>query len=390
MPPTVRLKKHEQRRILQGHLWVFSNEVAEVDAEAENGSIVRLEDAAHNVLGMGFYNKNSLIAVRLFSRKDEVIDRAFFERRLLDAAQLRNTVFPESTAYRLAHGESDLLPGLIIDRYNDSFVVQMLSAGMQTIQPMLVEILCETFKARTVFARNDSALRALEGLDAASVTLFGDATPEVITDGMLDFEVDVVAGQKTGFFYDQRLNRMAIRPFCKGARVLDCHTNIGGFALHAASAGAAEVIGVDSSATALEAAARNAERNGLEEVCSWINGDSMKTLKSFVDKREQFDIVVLDPPAYAKNKKTLSTALNAYVELQTLGLLLVKKGGILATSSCSHHVSSAVFDEVINAAAVKTHRYLQIIERRGAAPDHPVLAGMDETEYLKFRLCRIL
>lgn len=390
MFPTVRLKKHEQRRLQAGHLWVFSNEIEEVDAEAETGSVVRIEDAAHNALGTGFYNKNSLIAVRVLSRKEEPVDRAFLVKRLRAAESLRHAVFPESVAYRLAHGESDLLPGLIIDRYNDSYVVQILSAGMQVFQDEITTILRDEFGAACVIARNESHLRALEGLSSETAVLHGTPAPVVITDGIVQFELDLVEGQKTGFFYDQRENRKTIRPFSHGARVLDCYTNIGGFALHAATAGAREVIGVDSSDRALASAATNAAHNGVAEKCRWIHGDVHATLKQYADARETFDIVVLDPPAFAKNRKSLNTAVKAYAELQTLALLLVREGGMLATASCSHHVSATLFEEIVAGAAAKTRRRVQILEKRGAAPDHPVLAGMIETEYLKFILARVV
>lgn len=390
MLPTVRLKKFEQRRLLAGHLWVFSNEIGEVDAEAETGSVVRVEDAAHNLLGMGLYHQHSLIAVRMLTRKEETIDRAFLATRLAAANALRSALFPGSTAYRLAHGESDLLPGLLIDRYNDAFVVQILSAGMQRFQDDILGILRDDFAARVVIARNDSSLRVLEGLSAENATLLGEPAPVVISDGIVEFEIDLVEGQKTGFFFDQRENRKAIRPFCANARVLDCHTNIGGFALHAATAGAREVIGVDSSERAIAAAGANAERNGVDGVCTWLRDDAHTVLKRFADARERFDVVVLDPPAFAKSKKSLKAAITAYEELQTLGLLLVREGGVLATSSCSHHVTRELFDEIIATASSRTRKRLQILERRGAAGDHPALSGMPETEYLKFVIGRVV
>lgn len=390
MYPTVRLKKHEQRRVLAGHLWVFSNEIEEVDAEATTGCVVRVEDAAKNLLGTGLYNANSLIAVRMLTRKDATIDRAFFTQRLQAAQTLRAALYPGSTAFRLVHGESDLLPGLVIDRFNNAYVVQMLSAGMDAFSQTIADILRDEFGATTVIARNDSHLRALEGLSAENAVLLGEPSATVINDGILDFEIDLVAGQKTGFFYDQRENRKTIRPFCAGARVLDCYTNIGGFALHAATAGAREAIGVDSSERALASAAANAARNNVADACTWVQGDVHATLKGYADARQSFDVVILDPPAFAKNKKSLNTAVKAYAELQTLGLLLVKEGGILATASCSHHVSSTLFDEIVSLAAAKTRKRLQILERRGAASDHPVLAGMPETEYLKFILARVV
>jgi 23S rRNA (cytosine1962-C5)-methyltransferase len=367
---------------------VFSNEIASMEGAPETGAVVSVVDASKNLLGVGLYNKTSLIAVRMLSRGEEIIDKDFFERRIAQADSYRKQLFPGATAYRMVHGESDFLPGLLIDRFNDHYAIQILSAGMEKFQNEICDVLKEKYSAKSIIAKNDSHLRALEGLERETNILHGEFASQKISDGDIFYEVDIASGQKTGFFFDQRENRKAIRLFSKGARVLDCFCNTGGFSLHAAAAGAAQVTGIDSSSAAIAAAKRNAEINGL--ACSFVEGDVVEQMKEYVAKKEQFDLVVLDPPAFAKNRKTLPAARNAYAEINTLAMLLLKSGGVLATASCSHHLSSEMFGEVVSSSAAKTHRKLQLIERRGASPDHPVLLSMPETEYLKFLLCRVV
>ncbi len=387
--PVIRLRKNEHRRVLQGHSWVFANEIGETEGAPEQGAIVAVQDAAKNFLGIGFYNKTSLIAVRLLSRADETVDADFFTRRLETASRLREQLFPGSSAYRLIHGESDFLPGLTIDRFGDTYAVQILSAGMQNYQDTIVDLLVRKYAAKCVIAKNESHYRTLEGLERETKILAGEGAPVEFAVEGIRYEIDISSAQKTGFYFDQRENRKALDRFSYGARVLDCYCNAGGFALHAAGAGAREVIGVDSSAQAIAAATRNAALNGAA-VCSFIESDVEERLHKYADAKEKFDVVILDPPAFAKNKKSVNAALRAYKSVNTLAMLLLNPGGVLATATCSHHISRDAFTEIAAASAAQTNQKIQILEYRGASPDHPVLPAMPETEYLKFVICRLV
>jgi 23S rRNA (cytosine1962-C5)-methyltransferase len=379
------LKKNEERRLLAGHQWIFSNEVGSLTGDPISGDIVEIHRHDHKFLGIGFYNPHSLIAVRFLSPEREEIDFHFFKKRIDAAYSLRKKLFPHSAVYRLVHSESDFLPGLIVDKYNEYLSIQIFSAGMEKRSTLICDVLESIFSPRGIVERNESTLRSLEQLELRKGVMRGTVEPTIIDLEGIQFRVDVLEGQKTGFFLDQRLNRTTLRPFAKDKSVLDCFCNEGGFALYAASGGASEVLASDGSESALERAASNAELNKLKNV-TFQKSDAFELLSSFVQQQKKFDIVVLDPPSFTKSKKTIATAVKGYKELNTAALKILSPGGILATASCSHHIPEETFFNLIGDSGVKSGRSLRMISFSGASPDHPILVSMPETKYLKFAL----
>lgn len=385
----ITLKPKEERRFLGGHPWVFSNEVREIAGSPAAGDVVELLSAGGKSLGIGFYSPHSLIAFRLLSLRIEEIDTTFFRNRIADALALRQTLFPGNSTYRLVHGESDFLPGLLVDKFNEYVCVQTLSYGMDARLPSICDAIESLLQPAGVVERNESPLRELEHLPVRKGILRGSVQPTSITDGDLTFCVDVLRGQKTGFFLDQRENRYAVRRFSAGRAVLDCFCNDGGFALHAARAGASSVIGVDSSAEAVQRASENASRNGLTNV-RFEHADVFEALQVYAAESRMFDTIILDPPSFTKSRKHVQSAKQGYRELHGLALRLLKPQGFLLTASCSHHIEQEVFLEILDGAARKAGRSVQLLEWRGAASDHPVLPAVPETRYLKFAVTRIL
>jgi 23S rRNA (cytosine1962-C5)-methyltransferase len=384
----ITLKRHEDRRILAGHPWVFSNEIRDITGKPAQGEIVELRDAGGICLGYGFYHPHSLIAFRLLSEQPESVDVGFFSRRLATARELREKLFPESSCYRLVHGEADFLPGLVIDRYNDHFVIQTLAAGMDSRIEAICDALEELFHPASIVERNEASMRSLEHLLPRKGVLRGTPAPTEIVDEGVRFLVDPLEGQKTGFFLDQRINRHAARQFAAGARVLDCFSNDGGFALHAAAGGAVSVVGIDSSAEAVQRATHNASLNKAKAV-TFRQAEAFGALAELASSEERFDLIILDPPSFTKSKKNVATARKGYRDLHRAAFPLLTKGGYLATASCSHHILPEAFLDVVNATARECNRRLQQILWRGASPDHPTLPGVPETEYLKFALFRV-
>ncbi|NHQ60522.1 class I SAM-dependent rRNA methyltransferase [Chlorobium sp. BLA1] len=381
------LKPKEHHRIQKGHLWVFSNELANVPRDIAAGETVQLFTHDKKFMGTGFYNPHSLIAFRLLTRKDEQPDKDFFLKRFLEALKLREKTYsPEETnAYRLVHGESDGLPGLIVDRFNQAIVLQAFSAGMDVHLPLITEVLQELFKPEVIVVRNESILRELEGIPLYKDVVMGNrkATKQTIYDAGISYDVDVFEGQKTGFFLDQRENRRVIRKFAKDAEVLDVFTNDGGFALNALYGGAKSAILVDASQEALQRAEHNAKLNNFSEY-SLVAADAFDMLEQMGDAKESFDLVILDPPSFTKSRKNLPGALKGYKRLNKLGMQLVKNGGFLATASCSHHVSEEDFLQTVHQAALAAGCQLRLIYKNSQPFDHPVLLSMPETSYLKF------
>jgi 23S rRNA (cytosine1962-C5)-methyltransferase len=387
-PARLILKRHEERRILAGHPWVFSNEIREIINTPAQGDVVELRDAGGVCLGYGFYHPHSLIAFRYLSQNPEPIDTAFFTRRLQMALSLRESLFPGSTCYRLVHGEADFLPGLVIDRYNEHFVLQALAAGMDARLDSICDALESLFHPLSIVERNEVSARTLEHLPLRKGVLRGTpARTEVTIDGVR-FLVDTVEGQKTGFYLDQRTNRVAIRYFSANARVLDCFCNDGGFALNAAAAGAQSVIGIDSSLDAVKRAQQNAALNGAQNA-AFRQADAFEALAGFAESGDQFDLIILDPPSFTKSKKNVVTAKKGYRDLHRAAFLLLAKGGFLATASCSHHILPDTFIDVINTTARDCNRRLQLVLWCGASPDHPTLPTVPETSYLKYGLFRV-
>ena len=377
------LKKNEEHRIAAGHQWVFSNEIASLRGTPETGEVIELLRHDQKFLGLGFYHPHSLIAFRFLTSEPEEIGFKFFERRIQQALALRQKLYPGAETFRLAHGEGDFLPGLIIDKYNEFLSIQILSAGMEKQTDIICDVLETMFHPKAIVARNDAAIRTLEELPLEKKVLRGNTGITIIEDGM-KFEVDVLNGQKTGFFLDQRENRKAIHRYAIGGAVLDCFCNEGGFALHAVSAKAASVRGIDISETAIAKAKVNARLNSA--AVEFEIGDVSETLKSLAEKNKKFDMLILDPPSFTKSKKNIPAALRGYKEINAAAMRLVNSGGYLVTASCSHHITEEGFLSTIEQAAVKAKRFVQLLEFGGAAPDHPVIPAMPETKYLKFAI----
>jgi 23S rRNA (cytosine1962-C5)-methyltransferase len=377
------LRKNEEHRIAAGHQWVFSNEIASLRGTPEIGEVVELLRHDQKSLGFGFYHPHSLIAFRFLTSEPEEIGFSFFERRIQQAHKLRQKLYPGAETFRLAHGEGDFLPGLIIDKYNEFISIQILSAGMNRQTEIICDVLETMFHPKVIVARNDVPIRTLEELPLEKKVLRGNSGITIIDDGV-KFEVDVLNGQKTGFFLDQRENRKAIHRYAISGTVLDCFCNEGGFALHAASAKAASVQGLDISESAIAKAKVNARLNSAP--VEFEIGDASETLKLLGEKIRKFDMVILDPPSFTKSKKNIPAALRGYKEINAAALRLINAGGFLVTASCSHHITEDGFLSTIEQAAVKAKRYIQLLEFAGAAPDHPVIPAMPETKYLKFAI----
>jgi 23S rRNA (cytosine1962-C5)-methyltransferase len=383
------LKNKEERRIVAGHPWAFSNEVRETRGNPAVGDVVELVAASGLSLGVGLYNPHSLIAFRLLSSTIVQVDHDFFYARIAAARDLRERLYPGESAYRLVHGEGDLLTGLVIDRYNDQFAVQTFSFGMEQRLPLICDVLNELFHPSCIVARNESPLRALENLPMQRAVLYGEPSPTMIIERGMRYTVDLMDGQKTGFYLDQRENRGVLERFSKGADVLDAFCNDGGFALTAGRGGAKSVLGIDISAEAIARARANALLNGIDNVC-FDEGDVFERLSQLAAAGRKFDVVVLDPPSFTRSRKNVQAAKKGYRTLHLATFPLIPKGGMLMTASCSHHILPEVFQEIVDDAARRAGRQLQLLEWRGAAPDHPVLPSVPETRYLKLGLYRVL
>ena len=381
------LKPKEHRRLLTGHLWVFSNELREVPRDIAAGETVQLFTHDGRLMGTGFFNPQSLIAFRLLTRDEEQPDREFFLRKIQEARKLREKLYPasETNAWRLVHGESDGLPGLIIDRFDRAFVLQSFSAGMDRHMPVITDVLRELFEPTTIVLRNESPLRELEGLPLFKEMLLGSAADatQVIEDAGIRYQINILEGQKTGFFLDQRENRRMVRKYSAGADVLDVYTNDGGFALNTMYAGAQSTTMIDISQDALQRAEQNARINSLDKF-SIIASDAFEALNKLHQESRTYDLVILDPPSFTKSRKAVPAALKAYAKLNRLGLQLVRDEGFLATASCSHHVSEEEFLASVHLAGLQANKHLRLIFRSSQPPDHPVLLSMPETSYLKF------
>jgi 23S rRNA (cytosine1962-C5)-methyltransferase len=388
--PALRLKRNEDRRLHAGHLWVFSNEVDTQQTpltKFSSGEIARV--LAHNdrALGLAYVNPKSLISARMLGTW-RVPDAAWFAARIRVALALRERLYHEPY-YRVVYGESDGLPGLVVDRYGTQCVVQIGTAGMELLRPHIQEAVLEVLECDALLFKNDSGAREMEGLPSYVEVAKGefDQLGRVIEDG-LNFGAPLALGQKTGWFFDQAANRRALPKYVrKGARVLDVFSYVGAWAVRAAKSGASEVICVDSSAAALELAEKNAESNGL--TVATRKGDAFDVLQQLAGEPGRFDVVIVDPPAFAKRRKDLPKALAAYKRLNQLAMQLLASDGILVSCSCSYHVSAEDLQDAIAKAARATDKHLQILELGGQAPDHPVHPAIPETRYLKAYFCRV-
>ena len=382
------LRKNQDRRVRAGHPWVFSNEVAEIEGSPADGDLVEVADFRGAFLGRAYYNRKSLICARLLTRGRDEIDAGFFARRIECAARFRDAVLPGERALRLVYGEADQLPGLVVDRYDEVLAVQILTLGIEARAALVREALEHTLRPRAAVRLADSPLRALEGLPLGREVWWGEvAGPlEVAIEGFT-VEVDLLHGQKTGLFLDQRLNRRVAEARAAGRRVLDLFCYQGEWALHAARGGAREVVAVDSSEPALAAARRNLERNRLAERVTLRRGDAFDVARELQRAGERFGLVILDPPALVKSRKHLAEGARAYRELNRAAMALLEEEGVLISCSCSHHLDDALFHQVLLESARAAHRPFRVLEWRGESPDHPQLLAVPETHYLK---CAVL
>ncbi len=392
----VLLRPAQEKRLLAGHDWIFSNEIKEVRAEGEPkpGDLAVVVTSTGHELGLAFYHPHSLIAGRMLTRSPkDIVDAGFFRRRLADALAYRERVCPGENAYRLCFGESDGLPGLVVDRYGSILVLPVLSAGIERRLDIVAAALDELLKPKGVYLKNDHRARALEGLPLECRTLSG-AVPEKtpIMEGGLRFVAAIGAGQKTGHYFDQRDNRAFLRPYFAGRSVLDLYCYTGGFAINAAKGGAKSVFALDSSGPALALAKENAKLNGVEGTVSFDEGDAEAALESFAGLSRPFkpDMIVLDPPSLVPAKKHLPKALRLYAKLNAQAMKALPRGGLLATATCSHHVSREEFVKMLRDAQTRASRPIRTVALRGQSADHPALLAMPETEYLHFALLEIL
>jgi len=384
------LKRREEGRILKGHRWVFSNEIKQSEENLQPGDVVDVLREDGRPLGAGWYNPHSLIAVRMLGEPGLRLDAELLEKRLRKAWLLRRRLYPDLDAYRVAHGESDDLPGLIVDKYGDVLCVQSLCCGAERSLPLVCDAIESLFSPRAVVERNESHLRSLEGLEMRSGLLRGTAPGEVeIREGDARFLVDPLSGHKTGFYFDQRENRLALRRYAAGARVLDAYCHAGAFGIHAALAGAREVLAVDVAAEAVARARRNAELNDLRDRVDFETGDAAEVMEALRSGGRKFDVVVLDPPSFTRSRKNVPAARRGYIDVNWRALRVLNRGGILATASCSFHITDETFMAAVQEAAVRGGRVLRLLEWRSQAPDHPVLPAMAETRYLKVGIFQV-
>ena len=389
--PTVVIKQADQIRISTGHPWIYKGNILKFPSEIEDGDEVQVRDHRRRFLGVGFYNSQSRIHVRVLSRAKRSLDRSFFEKRIKAAVSLRERRFTGRGAVRLINAESDLLSGLIVDRYGDALVVQTSSLGMDQRLPMLCEILRDVTGARVIVERNDIGSRKFEGLESRTGILAGDRDAAKVSFSMNDvrLQLDLLEGHKTGCYLDQQDNYQAVAELCRGRKLLDCFTFMGGFAIHAAKAGAASVLGLDQSDGAIASAKTHAELNGVSGRCAWENAnvfdwlkEKAKLVKSGQAERE-FDAIILDPPSFTRSRANLDQALRGYKEIHLRALQILKPGGVLASFCCSHHVDSFEFEQIIQAAAVDAGVLLRRTAIYSQSGDHPIIPLIPETEYLK-------
>ena len=385
----VTLRKTRETRVRGGHPWIYASEIEKVEGAFENGDIVDVADFRGKFIGRGFYNPQSQISLRILTRNDEPCDRDFFARRIQEAWDYRKLLC-DPMSCRLIYSESDFLPGLVVDKFADVLVLQSLSLGIDRIKDMICDLLMEIIQPVGIWERSDVPVRRLEGLEQTTGMLRGEVPDEVdMVENGIHFLVDVKHGQKTGFFLDQKQNRAALEPLCRGARVLDCFCHNGSFSLHAAKYGASSVLGVDISEEALEVARRNAVLNGFENV-TFEAHNCFDLLHELTEAGEKFDLVILDPPAFTKNKAAVPSALRGYKEINLRGMKLVRPGGFLVTCSCSQHVLPEMFQDVINQAARDAKKRIRMVEFRTQGYDHPILPQSVETKYLKTVILQVM
>lgn len=389
MPYRVYLKRKEDKRIRAGHSWVYANEVDRIEGEGKNGDIASVYDFSGKFLGKGFINHVSKILVRIFIRDDSECDKELFKKRIETANNYRKKLGYEN-CYRMVFAEADDLPALIIDKYADVFCIQILSLGMDKHKQDIVDALVELFSPRGIYERSDASVRKKEGLPLFKGKIYGEFdTKIIIEENGLKMIADVENGQKTGYFLDQKENRFAIRKYVKNASVLDCFCNVGGFSLNAAAAGAKEVTALDISEKALSDVTENAALNGFENTVRTRCGDVFEVLREYKRDGKTFDTVILDPPAFCKSAADVPDAYRGYRDINILGMKIVNDGGFLVTASCSHYMTSALFEKMLREAARESGKEVRVVEIKTQAPDHPALLAAEETTYLKFYVLNI-
>ena len=391
----VNLKKGEGRTLKAGGMWVYDNEIASTMGEIVDGGLVEVHDFDGYFMGIGYINRRSKITVRMMSRRTREIDRAFIEQRVRACVDYRKHTVDMSSC-RLIFGEADFLPGIVIDKFSAVLVVESLALGIDRFKPLIVELLKQVLKEegmpiRGVYERSDAKVRLQEGMERFKGFIGEEFDTKVsIVENGVRYMVDVKDGQKTGFFLDQKYNRAAIRPMCKDAKVLDCFTHTGSFALNAGMAGAKSVLGVDASELGVAQATENAALNGLSDRVSFICEDVFELLPRLEKEGELFDVVILDPPAFTKSRNSIKNAVKGYREINLRAMKLVKNGGYLATCSCSHFMNPELFSKTIGEAAANVHKRLRQIEYKTQSPDHPILWSRDEESlYLKFYIFQV-
>ena len=414
------LKQNRKKRLEQGHPWVFPSEIDKIEGNPQGGDIVHIVNHVGHFLAQGFYNPLSQLVFRVVSYSEAEVDESLFYNKIIQAWKRRQWLVPEATSCRVVHGEADFLPGLIIDKYEDILVVQILSLGIETRRQWVYNALIKLFNPRGIFERSDVSVRRLEGLEERMGFIDQPFDTKVtVRENGLSIMIDVAEGQKTGYFFDQRDNRAALKPlmtgwgaergiimdanrlpidakgkviknpFWDGAEVLDCFSHTGSFMLHACLYGAKKVTCLDISEKAIEMAKNNALLNGFLHRTEFIAANAFDYLREQVKDKRTWDVVILDPPAFAKNRKALEGALRGYKEINLQGMKLVRNGGILVTASCSYHLSATRFLTMLQEAAADAHKVLRLIEFRRAGSDHPVLLGSEETDYLKFAIYEV-
>ena len=386
---SVYLKKGEEKRILNGHSWVYANEVAKIEGKDKNGSLASVFTHDGRFIGKGYINHLSKILVRIFIRdENQVDDKAFYLERLKNADEFRKNL-GYNNCYRMVFAEADDIPALIVDKYDEYLSVQFLSLGIDKMKKLIVECLVDLFAPKGIYERSDVAVRVKEGLTETKGVIYGEVPDRIIiTENGLKMAVDVKNGQKTGYFLDQKENRYAARRYCKDGEVLDCFCNSGGFSLNCATV-AKSVTAVDVSRTALDSVEENASLNNLTNVRT-LQGDVFEVLRNYRKENKVFDLVILDPPAFCKSASEVKDAYRGYKDINVLGMKLVRSGGFLISASCSHYMTLPLFEKMLAESAKESGRRVRQIEIKTQAPDHPALVNAEETSYLKFFVLQVL
>ncbi len=385
------LAKGKEKRVEYGHPWVYRSDIASADNSANPGDVVDIYSSSNRFLARGFYNPKSQITLRILTYdQDEEIDYGFFYNRIKAAWDYRLKV-ADINSCRVVFSESDFLPGLIVDKFSDVLVLQTSSLGIERFKEDIADILSDIVKPAGIYERNDIHVRELEGMEQKTGFLRGSFDTNILmTENGIKFIVDVAQGQKTGFFLDQKENRAAIKPFVNGAKVLDCFSHTGSFALHAGFYNASSVLGLDISQHAVDTASENARLNGLESICRFECANVFDKLREYYDTNEQFDTIILDPPAFTKSKSSVEGAIRGYKEINLRAMKILKSGGYLVTCSCSQHIDPEMFVDILYNAAIDSRRKVRLIENRSQGKDHPILLAAPETEYLKCAILQVV